>query len=118
MRLSRYFVRVIPLIICCLVTACATPYQSTGFSGGFSETRLAPDVFRVNFSGNGYTSAERAQDFAFLRAAELTLAAGFKYFVPLKEASSTTVSTITTPGFASTTGSISMYGGYGEFSGT
>ncbi len=50
------------------LSGCATSYQQRGFAGGYSETQLAPDVFRVNFEGNGYTSSERAQDFALLRA--------------------------------------------------
>lgn len=56
-----------------LLEGCATSHQEKGFTGGYSETQLAPDVFRVNFAGNGYTSSERAQDFALLRAAELSL---------------------------------------------
>lgn len=63
------------------VTGCATSYQPRGLSGGFSETQLAENVFEVRFSGNGYTSSERASDFALLRSAELTLERGFKYFV-------------------------------------
>jgi len=63
-----------------LLTACATGYQSSGFTGGFKDTQLAPDVFRVSFSGNGFTSSDRVQDFALLRAAELTLANDARYF--------------------------------------
>ncbi len=67
------------------LSGCATSYQQKGFTGGYSETQLAPDVFRVNFQGNGYTSSERAQDFALLRAAELSLERGFRYFALLDE---------------------------------
>jgi len=63
------------------VAGCATSYQQRGFSGGFSETQLAENVFEVRFSGNGYTSSERASDFALLRSAELSLERGFRYFV-------------------------------------
>jgi hypothetical protein len=34
------------------------------------------DVYRINARGNVYTSADRVQDFALLKAAETTLAAG------------------------------------------
>jgi len=64
-----YGLLILPLII----VGCATGYHQNGFTGGFSETRLAPDVFRITFRGNGYTSAERAQDFALLHASELVL---------------------------------------------
>jgi len=63
------------------VAGCATSYQQRGLSGGFSEMQLAENVFEVRFSGNGYTSSERASDFALLRSAELSLERGFRYFV-------------------------------------
>jgi hypothetical protein len=88
-----------------VLSGCATSYQQKGFSGGYSKTQLAPDVFRVNFQGNGYTSAERAQDFVLLRAAELSLERGFRSFALLDEGSSSKLGTFTTPGSAHTTGS-------------
>ena len=62
------------------LAGCSTPYQRTGFTGGFSETRLQENAFSVSFRGNGYTSRERSTDFALLRCAELTLENGFKFF--------------------------------------
>jgi hypothetical protein len=49
-----------PLILCFagFLASCATPYESTGFLGGYSDTALAPDVYRISFQGNGYTSQE------------------------------------------------------------
>jgi hypothetical protein len=82
---------------------CATAYQSFGLTGGFSETKLAPDLFRVVFRGNGYTHAERAQDFALLRASELTLQGGFKCFAVIDESNTTDVSSFTAPGSMQTT---------------
>ncbi len=72
-----------------LFQGCATSYQSVGFAGGYSETRLDKNVFKVSFAGNGYTGRERATDFAFLRSAELALQHGYKYFVVIKENSYT-----------------------------
>ena len=69
------------LVTLAVLTGCATPYQQKGFRGGFSETRLESNVFRVTFRGNGYTSEERAADYALLRSAELALENGFGYFV-------------------------------------
>ena len=100
-----------------LLGGCATSYQQKGFSGGYSETQLAPDVFRVNFAGNAYTSSERAQDFALLRAAELSLERGFRYFALLDESSSSKLSTFTTLGSAYTTGSAYGSGSYATYSG-
>jgi hypothetical protein len=54
-------------------------------NGGYSETRLAPDIARIVFLGNTSTSKERAQDLAMLRAADLSLQAGFHYLEVLNE---------------------------------
>src|ERR1041385_738680 len=93
---------ILSLSIVLAATGCATSYQANGFSSGYSETRFAPDIFRVVFKGNGYTSAERAQDFALLRASELALQGGFTCFAIIDERNSSTTSTITTPGHATT----------------
>lgn len=90
--------------------SCATKYQKVGFSGGFSETRLAPDVFRVSFSGNGHTRSERAQDFVLLRAAELTLQNGYRYFKVLDGRDEVTTQTVTLPGSSYTTANATAYG--------
>ena len=90
------------LVVAVVLTlaGCATSYQSKGLMGdGYSETQIAPDVFRVSFGGNGYTSGERAQYFTWLRAAELTLQHGFQYFVIVDEKNATKISTSTLPGF-------------------
>ena len=105
-------------IIVMLFVGCATPYQSSGFRGGYSDTQLAPDVFRVFFRGNSYTSSERTQDFAMLRAAELTLSSGFNHFAIVDESSSTEISTFTTPGSSQTTSSGYIQGGYGSYYGS
>jgi hypothetical protein len=62
-------------------TACATPYQPKGLTGGFSETRLDTNTFRVDFQDIGFTSRERVEVYLLRRAAELTLERGFDYFV-------------------------------------
>ncbi|MCY4244136.1 MAG: hypothetical protein OXU41_05900 [Gammaproteobacteria bacterium] len=85
------------------VAGCATPYQQRGFTGGFSETQLAENVFEVRFRGNGYTSSERASDFALLRSAELTLEKGFKYFVVDDDQSISKTTLHTTPARSYTT---------------
>jgi hypothetical protein len=93
-----------------IVAGCATPYGSTGFAGGYSDTQLAPDAFRITFSGNGFTTPERTQDFALLRAADLTLSHGFHYFAIVAGGSGGSTSTITLPGSSYTTASATGYG--------
>ncbi len=94
------------------LAGCATGYSSTNFTGGYSDTQLAPDVFRVKFNGNGYTSQERAQDFALLRAADLTLAHGFTRFAVINESDQTVQESYTTPGTINTYGSYNSNTGY------
>ncbi len=65
--------------------ASASGYQPSGPDGGYSELQLAPDMFRVAFQGNTYTSRERVADLALLRAAELALTNGAPYFVVLNQ---------------------------------
>ncbi|WP_240310971.1 hypothetical protein [Altererythrobacter sp. ZODW24] len=64
--------------------ATSTPYQpdipGQKVSGGFSETRLAADRYRVNFAGNCFTSRERVEGYLLYRAAELTVENGNDWF--------------------------------------
>ncbi len=91
-----------------LVAGCATAYQQHGFGGGYSDTQLGENVFQVSFKGNGYTSAERAADFALLRSAELALEHGFPYFSIVSGENSSRRSSYTTP--TTTTGSATVVG--------
>ena len=63
-----------------VLAGCATDYHPMGYTVGYDETKLAPDCFRVVFVGNGYTSDERARDFALLRSTELVLQHGYTSF--------------------------------------
>lgn len=99
----------------CSLAACATGYQSSGFTGGFDETALAPNVYRVSFRGNAYTSSERAADMALLRSADLTLQHGFKFFVLADASNTSRISAMTTPQTTTTTGSVTAYGNMATF---
>jgi len=67
-----------------LLCGCATPYQpldeTARVPDGFFESQLAPNIYEVHFDGNNASSRERVDDFALLRAAELCLRTGFRYF--------------------------------------
>lgn len=68
------------------LSACATPtpYQPAtpgqAKSGGFSETKIEANRFRVKFSGNSLTSRDTVEGYLLYRAAELTVAQGFDVF--------------------------------------
>jgi len=111
--------RIIGLIVIGLALAsCATPYAANGLLGGYSETALAEDVYRITFKGNAYTSAERVQDFALMRAAELTIEKGYSHFVLLDAASGGRPYSIVTPGQSTTTGTATAYGNTATYSGS
>jgi hypothetical protein len=92
-----------------ILSGCATDYQRQGttFLGwwdgyGYSSTQIDTNVFQVTFKGNAYTESDRANNFALLRSAELTLENGYEYFVIIdaqkysKNSSDTTPTTSTT----------------------
>jgi len=115
MKIDRTMLLVVSTLF---LTACATSYQNTGLTGGYSETQLDENVFKVSFKGNGYTSRERASDFALLRSAELTLQSGYAYFVIVDEDSYTRNSTYTTPTTSNTTANVYGSGNYAYGSAT
>jgi|GEM_PF-1804777 len=88
-----------------LLVGCATSYGPKGFwrGGGFSETMLAPDVAQIIFKGNGYTSDERASDYAVLHAAELALTNGYRFIHIDGMTTSNVSSTAYVAGYAHTT---------------
>lgn len=97
-------------IIVIILAGCATDYQKTSFSGGFSETQLDENVWKVTFKGNGYTREERASDLALLRCADLTLKNGYAYFALADTKASNETSAYKTPTYSSTTGTVNSYG--------
>jgi hypothetical protein len=67
------------------LASCATPYADQGLLGGADVKELRPDVFRVKFQGNGYTSRESVQVYWLYRCAELALEKGFQGFEILSD---------------------------------
>jgi len=62
---------------------CATTYTSAddSITGGYTDTRLAPDTWLVVVQGNSLTSRGEVEQYAMRRCAELTLEQGKRYFV-------------------------------------
>jgi len=77
----------VSLALAAVLAACetATPYQpnvpGNATSGGFSDSRLEANRYRVTFAGNSLTSRETVEGYLLYRAAELTVAQGFDTFV-------------------------------------
>ncbi|HEX4896363.1 MAG TPA: hypothetical protein VFV11_08555 [Solimonas sp.] len=71
------------LLIAGSLSACATvtPYQPVKAGQGYSEQRIEQNRYRVSFVGNSLTPRETVENYLLFRAAELTLDAGYDYFV-------------------------------------
>jgi len=63
-----------------VVASCSTPYQSSGFTGGFDQKELEPGIWRIEFGGNGFTTAETVQTYWLYRVSQLTLEKGYEGF--------------------------------------
>jgi hypothetical protein len=85
-----------------MLGGCTTKYQDMGFAGGVEAEPVMTDVFRIIARGNGHTSADRVKDFALVKAADTTLAAGGNYFVIINAADRTNIATGQTAGIAQT----------------
>ena len=88
-----------------LVSGCATetryrPATDQGFRRtGYSERRVEPNRFLINFAGNSVTSRDTVERYLFYRAAELTLQNGYDYFVTVDRDTNRRTETYTTGGF-------------------
>lgn len=72
------------LLALLLLAACATqpvysPAQHPD-EPGYWETRLTENRYRVSFVGQSGTSSDQVKNYALLRAAELTMGAGYDWF--------------------------------------
>jgi hypothetical protein len=93
-----------------LLAACVTPYQPSGFTGGYNQTQLDTNVFKVSFRGNGYTSSHRVNDFSLLRCAELCKENGFAVFIITDNENKVTSSEYTTPSSTTSNYTVNTYG--------
>ena len=65
--------RIILAASACLgLTACATPYQGMGFTGGVSATRIDETTVEIYAAGNGFTNQETISHYVMRKAAEET----------------------------------------------
>jgi len=111
--------RIIGLVVLSMVAVvvligCATRYQKSGATGGYSDAQIDANTFLVEFRGNGYTSRQTVEKYLLFRCAEVTAEAGYDFFITVgggvesKDYSHTT----TTPGHfsSSTSGSATSFG--------
>lgn len=74
------------LVTAVSLVSCAYPtaYHRKSQNYGYSESIISPASYQISFNGNEFTSRERVNDFALLRAAEVTLKNGFQYLTVVK----------------------------------
>jgi hypothetical protein len=46
-----------------VLAACANTYSSQGITGGYNEKEMEPGIWRVSYSGNGFTTYESVQTY-------------------------------------------------------
>lgn len=68
------------MLVLASLTACSTPYQKNGMTGGFTEVQLKDDIWRIKFGGNGYTTYETVQTYWLFRCSELAIEKGYDGF--------------------------------------
>ncbi len=75
----------IPIMVAAAFTLCAcvttTPYQPLKDGEGYSDQRIESNRYTVRFFGNAQTPRQTVENYLLYRAAELTLASGYDYFV-------------------------------------
>ena len=67
-----------------LLVGCASnlpPYRPYSDGAGYQERRIEKNRFALSFIGNSSMTAEATENFLIYRAAELTDAAGYDYFI-------------------------------------
>ena len=64
----------------------ATPYQRFSFPrGGYDTKPIQDGIYQVDFAANGVTSQSQTAYYALVRAAEVTLQSGRRYFIVQSE---------------------------------
>ena len=79
-----------------VLTGCSTTYHAENANGGYGETRIADNVFRVTFKGNLRLDQSQTDEMALLRSAEVALDHGFGYFISSGNAPTGTAVSIAT----------------------
>jgi len=107
--------RIVFLTACVLVLASCATYSDTT-----SSAQITENIHRVSMKGNALNEQSDAQEFALLKAAEVTLDSGKRYFVIINESDTTQSGVVTMPGSYSsnTTVTANTFGNYGYASGS
>ena len=99
-------------VIITMIIGCSVRYgpRIPGFQPGYEEERLGEDTYHVRIGKAWPKDWPDLEKFALYRAAEVTLAAGRKYFAVLSSSSHINSYVITTPTTTTTTGTATISG--------
>jgi len=68
-----------------LLVGCATPYQEEGFfTNGYSNDRLAEDIFVITYHANEMTKPDDVLKYALRQCSKVTQKNGYRYFTVLE----------------------------------
>lgn len=84
MQTARKAHKLMVAITALVLSACVspTPYQAANDQRyGYTDEQLEDNRYKVSFAGNTLTEQQTVADYMLYRAAELTKAAGYDYFV-------------------------------------
>jgi len=95
--------KIIFSIFILLLSNCSTPYQQRGFAGGYKDTQLSHNSFRIIAHGNAFTTLDKVQNIVLLRAAELTINNNYDAFEVIKSNARIMSSIVSNPGQTITT---------------
>ncbi len=69
------------LLLGAFLSGCADWNKPKDLYGGYSETKLGVNIFKVSFQENGFIHKDDVSDFALLYSAAVTIRNGFRYFI-------------------------------------
>ncbi len=101
-----------------LLSACSTLSTPRSFAelGKYDQFRLNSNIFRVTYQSRSESTAARAEEIALLKAAQVTVQNGFRYFeITDKLLPSDQPNVIVASPMFNYYGSFGYYGGYGRY---
>ena len=79
--MRRHVIIALAVPVVLALVGCQTPYQKRGFRGGYQNSWIDRNTMRVEFEGNESTPRQKVEAGLLFRCAELTIKAGYDYFV-------------------------------------
>ena len=77
--------KIITLLLCFGLVGCASVSDYHPFNNytGYNNLKLQDNIFKIGYQDDQFSTVQKVEDYALLRAAEVTLDNGYKYFTEL-----------------------------------